>query len=318
MGVPLVGAAIGWTSLANAWPGFSSGPFSALLLGSAAAVVVGRVLATVHRTLVPSAIVVGAVLLAVATPDLLSGASLGGPLGYANANGALFVQAAMASLMLAAASRTTAVRALGLLSAGAFGIVPFAAKSVTSGTLLVLLPAIALLTRALAGARTAVAVCAALFVVTVVATSALGVTYAAGDRSSLAERVVDASIDERRVALWHEAITLMVQHPASGVGIGGFQVLSPTARADRDARWAHNSFLQQGAETGLIGLVLLTLLFLWGFASLGLVQNPDVMDVLGAVALAALGIHACVDYILHFPAIPITAAALVGAARSPR
>jgi O-antigen ligase len=263
-------------------------------------------------------IIGGAALLAVATPDVLSGTNLGGPLGYANANGAFYLQAALAGLMLAAASRAASVRVVGVLAAAAFGVVPFAAKSVTSGALLLLLPILALLAHAFAGARVAIAGLAAVFIVTLAATIVLGSTYTAGDRSGLVDRVVDASIDERRAALWHEALVMMGERPATGVGLGGFQVLSATARSDRDARWAHNNFLQHGAETGVIGFVLLTLLFVWGFASLGATGMPDTVSVLGAVAVAALGIHASVDYILHFPAVPITAAALVGAARSPR
>jgi O-antigen ligase len=316
VGVVMVGAAVAWISLVGEWPGVSPVPLIALLLASAAAVVFGRLGASVHRTLVPAVIVGGAALLAVATPDVLRGTALGGPLGYANANGAFFLQAAVAGLMLAAASHATPVRVLGLFAAAAFGVVPFAARSVTSASLLLLLPTIGLLARAVADARAAVGICAVLFIVTLAATIVLGSTYAAGDRSGLTDRIVDASLDERRAALWHEALVMMGEHPTTGVGLGGFQELSPTARSDRDARWAHNSFLQHGAETGLIGLVLLTMLFLWGFASLGVTGMPDTVSVLGAVAAAALGIHACVDYILHFPAVPITAAALVGASRS--
>jgi hypothetical protein len=63
-----------------------------------------------------------------------------------------------------------------------------------------------------------------------------------------------------------------------------------------------------------MGFVLLASLFVWGFARLAVTAPPDTMSALGAVALVALGIHASIDYILHFPAVPITAAALVGAA----
>lgn len=317
IGLGLAGSAIGWSLLVAVWPGSSAGPFTSLLLASAAALVIGRLTASVRRTLVPAAVVGGATLVAVATQDVLSGTALGGPLGYANANGAFFVQAAIAGLMLATAARRTPVRLLGLMSAIAFGVVPFAAKSVTSAALLLLLPAIALLVHSLGGARIAIATCAALFIVALATSVVIGSTYDAGDRSSLVDRIVDASIDERRAALWHEALVMMREHPVAGVGLGGFQVLSPTARSDPDARWAHNSFLQQGSETGLIGLILLTLMFVWGFASLGVPGRPDAVTVLGAVSLAALGIHASVDYILHFPAVPITAAGLVGAAGTP-
>jgi O-antigen ligase len=311
----LVGLAIAWTYFAGASPGSSAGPFTALLLASASALVVGRLAASVHRTIVPAAVVGGAALLAVTTPDVLSGMPLGGPLGYANANGAFFVQAAIAGLMLVAVVRTTPVRVVGLASVIAFGVVPFAAKSVTSGTLLLLLPAIALSLYSL-GPRVAVAGCAALFIVVLATTIVLGSTYKTGDRSGPVDRLVDATIDERRAALWHEAFVMMSERPSVGVGLGGFQVLSPTARSDRDARWAHNSFLQQGAETGLVGLILLMLIFIWGFVGLSATAS-DALGVLGAVSLAALGIHASVDYILHFPAVPITAAALVGAAGTP-
>jgi hypothetical protein len=36
--------------------------------------------------------------------------------------------------------------------------------------------------------------------------------------------------------------------------------------------------------------------------------------VIGAFVLGAVGVHACVDYIFHFPAIPVTAAAIVASA----
>jgi O-antigen ligase len=313
-GVVLVGALIGWTHLAAVRPGSSAGPLTSLVLASALAFLLGRLAASVRRTLTPAGIVGGAAMLAVITPDVLSGTPLGGPLGYANANGAFFVQAAIAALMLAAAARTTAVKLLGFASAAAFAVVPFAAKSVTSAVLLLVLPAFAMSVRFF-GTRVAVAGCAALFMAALGTTFVLAASYDARDRSRLVHRFVDASIDERRVVLWHEALVMMGERPGVGVGLSGFQVLSPTARSDPDARWAHNSFLQQGAETGIVGLVLLTLLFLWGFASLVAPGKLDALGVLGAVALAAIGIHACVDYILHFPAVPITAAALVGAAR---
>ncbi|MGH2595282.1 MAG: hypothetical protein ACRDH7_04885, partial [Actinomycetota bacterium] len=90
----------------------------------------------------------------------------------------------------------------------------------------------------------------------------------------------------------------------------------PLARRDRDARWAHNEFLQQGVELGWTGVALVVLLFLWGFVRLGMHPAPDIIVALGAASLAALGIHASVDYVMHFPAVPLTAVALVATAQS--
>jgi peptidoglycan/xylan/chitin deacetylase (PgdA/CDA1 family) len=114
--------------------------------------------------------------------------------------------------------------------------------------------------------------------------------------------------------LWREAYLVMAAHPVTGVGPGGFASTGPGARRDPDLRWAHHEFLQEGAETGAPGLVLLVLAFLWGFARL-VAAPPDRVTALGAASLAVLGVHASVDYILHFPAIPAAAAVLLGTAQ---
>ncbi|MGH2737774.1 MAG: polysaccharide deacetylase family protein, partial [Actinomycetota bacterium] len=75
----------------------------------------------------------------------------------------------------------------------------------------------------------------------------------------------------------------------------------------------HHGFLQQGAETGLVGLGLLVVLFLWGFWRLVL-AGPSGMAVMGAFALGGLGILACSDYVFHFPLVVAVTAGLLGAA----
>jgi O-antigen ligase len=310
-------AAIVWTSFVAAWSGGSSAAFVALVLASGAALVTGRLASSVSPLLVTAVVVGAAAVMAATTPDLLRGVALGGPLGYANANGAFFVQAAIAGLMLAAASPGTGAKLIGLTAAVVFGVLTFAVESLTSAALVIALPIVALSVGAVYGARAAVTVVAILFLFVLVITILLGSTYAGGDRSGPLDRVVDSTLTQRRAALWHEALAMMGDHPVAGVGMGGFQALSPTAQLDRDARWAHNSFLQHGGEAGLLGLLLLVLLFLWGFALLRATAARSTLSIFGAVALAALGIHASVDYVMHFPAVPITAAALVGASFRP-
>ncbi|MGQ0669638.1 MAG: O-antigen ligase family protein, partial [Actinomycetota bacterium] len=236
--------------------------------------------------------------------------------GYANADGAFFAEASIAGLMLAAASRRTEARVLGGGAAAAFAAVPFVRGSLAAAALVVVLPIMGLVCIWLGGPRLGVAACAALFLLVLVGTVILGARYAPGRPGGTLDRLVDATLSQRRVALWHDALVIMVEHP-TGVGPGRFAVASPTARADVDARWAHNGFLQQGAEAGPVGFTLIVLLFLWAFARLWMSPAPDVVTVLGAAALAALGIHACIDYVLHFPAVPIVTAALVGAAAGP-
>jgi hypothetical protein len=69
-------------------------------------------------------------------------------------------------------------------------------------------------------------------------------------------------------------------------------------------------------ELGWAGFFLTVLLFVWAFVRLWMHPEPDVYVALGAAAVAVLGIHASVDYILHFPAVPLVAAALLGTAQA--
>jgi O-antigen ligase len=138
-------------------------------------------------------------------------------------------------------------------------------------------------------------------------TIVLGLTYAGG------ASVATSALTERRVALWHDALVIAGRYPATGAGFHRFEQLSPTARSDPDARWAHNEYLQVAAETGIPGLILVTSLVLWGF--LALAREPVLTSkAVAAAGLAAVAIHASIDYVFHFVAIPVSAAALLGAA----
>ena len=263
----------------------------------AAAQVAGRCLSPI----VPSAVVVGVAIVA----ELASGGA--SPLlGYANADGTLFVLASFAALMVGSEARSRVVAVAALVAATAFAVITVVEGSLAASALLLLGPVVLLAAR-LMGGRIAILICAATVLVAIATTAVLGIGYS-DTRSALG-----SALSERRLALWHDAIVIMERHPAAGAGFGAFVELSPTSRSDADARWAHNEFLQAGAETGVPGLVLVTALFVWGFARLAM-NSISRASALAAAALAAVGVHASIDYVLHFPAIPMVAAALVGAA----
>jgi O-antigen ligase len=274
-----------------------------------------RLIGAQARLVVPgAALLVAAIMAARSKTGVLSTAPLSGPFEYINADGAFYVQVAIAGLMLAAGAKAWPLRLLGGLAAGVFAVLPFAIRAVAAAWLVVALPAIALLMVTVVGARgprAAVGLCGILFVASLAATIALGAAHAPGANSNVLERAAVNAVDEHRLFLWHDAFAIMQRHPATGVGARRYQVVSPIAAQDPDSRWAHNEFLQQGAEGGIAGLTLLALVFLWGFSRLWVVTSPDAITALSAAALAALGIHASIDYVMHFPAIPVLTAGLV-------
>jgi O-antigen ligase len=231
------------------------------------------------------------------------------------------VQAAIAGLMVACCTRPWPLRVLGAAGAAFFASLPFIVNTAAAAWLVLVLPAIALLAATLAGARGArasVALFASLFVASLTVTIVLGSAYSRTADPGVLQRVGRIAVDEDRLALWHDAFVIMREHPQTGVGVGRYAFVSPIGSRDPDYRWAHHEFLQHGAETGVTGLVLLAAVFLWGFLRLWAVPAPGRLTALGAAALAALGIHACFDYVMHFPAIPVMAAALVATGMTER
>ena len=312
-GLLLFAAAILWAYWAAAAGGGNPDPPALVLLACAGAISVAWLVGPAARWLIPTAVLIAAAWIVLQGGDFLSPRPLGGPFGYANATGAFFVQVVVAALMAAAAFRAWALRGLFLAAAVAGALVPFAVHSVAGVLTLMLVPVALLALAGPRGARAAVGVSGVLVGLVLTVTVLLGATLES-DRPSASVGPLSSVLSERRLVLWSDALAIMADEPLTGVGPGRFQAVSPTAQGDQDALWAHHGFLQVGAETGVPGLLLLVSVFVWGFARLWLRPQPDAVTALGAIALAALGVHASVDYVFHFPAIPITAAALVGAA----
>lgn len=281
-------------------------------MAAGAGLVVGRLLGRLADWVVPAIIAGLAAFVWVVDPrHILSDAPLAGPFGYVNAKGAFFMIAAGCVLAAVAASGRPLAILAGLAAAIPFMIVPFESQARAPALLIVTVPIFGLLTHAILGPRRTIALLGLVFAAAIITTAVLGATHDAASGSRVVDRLVNASITQRRPALWNEAGTMMKDHPLGGVGAGRFGEFSPTAQADRDARWAHNAYLQQGAEAGVVGLGLIVGIFAWAYVRLA-AGATDIRPVLAAVVLTAVGIHAALDYIMHFPAIPVLTAVLVG------
>lgn len=321
VGVGLFAGAGTWMVLSSARSGGSAVPGMALLLGCGLALVAARSLGSHARLVVPSAALLAALIVAAgSSTGLFSTAPLSGPLKYLNADGAFYVQAAMAGMMLAFGAGRWLIRVPAAAAAGFFAVLPFVIHALAAAWLVILLPAVALGAAAIGPkvARASVGLLCLSCVAIVGATIQLGAAYPPSAEPSVLQQVALRVVDAERWFFWHDAFNLMSRYPGTGVGPGRYAAVSPNARRDPQDRWAHNEFLQQGAEGGVVGLALLSLIFLWGFARLLAGTAPDAVTLLGAASLAALAIHASVDYVMHFPAIPLLAAALVGTGMTDR
>jgi O-antigen ligase len=287
-----------------------------LVAGVALAYVLGRSLGR-WRRFVPASVVIVVTLVsfAFAWPDVIGHEPIAQPLGYQNANAALAVQAFVAASMIVVARNavSTGIRILAAVVALSVLLVPIVvgASAATAGVVLVVVVGSWAMLR---GRRSIASLLVAGVVVVVTATVIAGTIYAGSNDDP--DRVEPTTAVATRVSLWADALGMVAAHPIVGIGSGRFADESPTARADPDRRYAHQEFLQTAAETGVVGGVLALILFIWAIAWTASRGTPEGAVV--AAGVAALAVHASVDYVLHFPIVPIAAAALVGGALARR
>ncbi len=119
-----------------------------------------------------------------------------------------------------------------------------------------------------------------------------------------------------RILWWWGALRMIYDRPLIGVGLGGFETAYVKYKlTGLNSLYAHNHFLQIGAEIGVIGLgAFLWFLFMVGkhikFLSKGLKLSSFEIGVFGS--LVAVLFHNLIDYNLYIPANAILFWVLLG------
>lgn len=313
-GIGLMVALVGWVQVSAAISGGDARGHTALLALLAAGFVLGRALdlGVMSTWAAPAALATYGVWVALRDWDVLFAGPLNSPLGYSNATGGFYGLVAAAALIVAARTPHRRVVALALAVAVAAAVVPWANGTRIAAAMTLLLPfgLIAGL-----GRRAAVGVVITAGVLTVAAFAAtvwIGTTHGSGDHAGWAQELVDTSLSERRPRLWADALAMLADNPATGVGPSRFAEVSPTALDDPDAAWAHQEWLQLGGETGWPGLALGVALLGWAFARLAWSAHEAGAGV-ATVALASISVQANLDYVLHFPETMIAIGLVVAA-----
>jgi O-antigen ligase len=316
VGLTLVALLGLWAEIAGLRSGRSAGGMILTIFLTAAAFAIGRAGARFAAVwLIPAAVVILGYSVFIHPPTEALGYLGGGEfLGYTNAKAAFFVQAAFGAAVIVATVRSPLVAVLSIPAIALFVLVPIHARSL-GGFLssLLLIPGLVIGMVGRAHRPT-------ILLAVVLAFGAIGSSlflareFAVDPESGLGNRFADRLAG--RAEVWADSYRLLRDHPGFGVGPGGFAENSPTAVDDQDMRWAHNGFLQQGAETGVLGVALLVGLVAWVFFALW--RAGTAPAAVAALAVSSLVIHACADYLFHFPLLPAISAGLAGSATTIR
>jgi O-antigen ligase len=117
--------------------------------------------------------------------------------------------------------------------------------------------------------------------------------------------------------VWRDTVEMVRAFPVTGAGFGSFAAVYPLFRSQGVRllyEHAHNDVLQLAAEGGLVGALLCGVLLVSLAPRLrsGLTRRAGPLAVGAAMGLAALLLHALIDFNFHIPANATVAAVLAG------
>jgi O-antigen ligase/tetratricopeptide (TPR) repeat protein len=154
----------------------------------------------------------------------------------------------------------------------------------------------------------------AFYVLAIVCTVAVAAVYTAPSAPTAIDTRVEATLSEpdflSRLGYWHDALGMIRDFPALGVGLGCFQDLFPRYQSPPwspySVREAHNDYVELATEAGVTGLALA----LWFFLAAGIriyrglktVHSEALPIVVALLAgLAAMAVQEIVDFPLQIP-----------------
>ncbi|MFJ8005341.1 O-antigen ligase family protein [Streptomyces fagopyri] len=310
-GVVVLGSCAVWSLITAAvHDGRPEGVLLAVL-AMAAGYASGRILGAVAPVAAPCAGALASLGLALTARYTTPGPQVTVVLGHTGATAALLTLSVAAACCAAWAARSPALRlALRLLAVGI---------TVTAAVL---------------GSAAGCALCAAVLLISLAADRVRrralglgGLTLAAALVTSTAWAIaedalpdgltasLEGQLTEHRVLLWRDALHLAGRNPALGVGPGRYGELSPTiAQAPLPDGKPHSAALQQVAEQGVVGALLLAALFCWVLYSLWRSPRSTPIALTAGAALTALAVIASVGNALSFTTVTAGAGLLAGLA----
>ncbi|MEU7059076.1 hypothetical protein [Streptomyces sp. NPDC046197] len=311
VGVAVLGGCAAWSLITGALhEGRPEGVLLAVL-AVAAGYASGRICGALLPTAAPCAGALAGVGLAVAVPGLVPGPQFAAPLGHAGGTAALLALSAGAACCAAwtasAPALRLALRALAVVitvTAAALGSV--AGVVCSAAVLLCSLACGRMRHRGLGIAGLALA-----------AATVTGASWAVAARAlpdGLAGSLA-GQLTPYRVKLWQDALHLAHRDAGLGVGPGRFGEFSPTvAQSLHPDGKPHSALLQQAAEQGLAGVVLLAAAYGWVLYTLWRTERPTPVALTAGAALTAVAAIAAVGDALSFTAVSVGAGLLAGMA----
>ncbi len=114
----------------------------------------------------------------------------------------------------------------------------------------------------------------------------------------------------KRTNVWISSLKIIKEKPFFGIGIGNFKygflkhnfgTTGTISKFGKFAQFAHNEFLNIGAETGIIGMILLILFFIIFYKEILKEKEKSFSTMLSIICVSGILCQSMFDFNLHLP-----------------
>jgi putative inorganic carbon (HCO3(-)) transporter len=106
-----------------------------------------------------------------------------------------------------------------------------------------------------------------------------------------------------RLETWEKALNVVMERPLLGTGIGNYALaIKPTANY-REPIYAHSTYLDIAAETGIANALLWIALLLTTISSFWIKARKDLIFSAGALSLICFSVHSLVETAIFSPTV---------------
>jgi len=109
--------------------------------------------------------------------------------------------------------------------------------------------------------------------------------------------------NEGRIEMWQKASKIILENPLSGVGIGNYPLEIRPEAVYRDPIYAHNTYLDIAAESGVLSALAFLGILIFATRSLLKKGREGLIFLAGAMSLTIFAIHSLVETAIYSPVV---------------